>query len=105
MNRPPDPPPLACRMDAMDAAQRARHTEILTRLRSRVLEVRELADGFAFRLPAAEWSAAAEFVSLERLCCPFLGFILEQERDAGPIHLRLTGRDGVKEFLRKELSL
>lgn len=100
-----EPLPMACRMDAMDAAQRARHGELAGRLRRATLETRELPDGFAFRLPAAEWSSAAEFISLERLCCPFLGFTLELAREVGPLWLRLTGQDGVKEFLKEELSL
>ena len=42
---------------------------------------------------------------LERLCCPFVRFRLEMEEDGGPLYLSLTGRDGVKEFLRGELGL
>jgi hypothetical protein len=97
--------PMACRMDAMTPVQRGRHEEVTARLRTETQEIRELPDGFAFRIPEEDWSLAAEFVSLERLCCPFLGFALEQEREAGPLWLRLTGREGVKEFLRAELSL
>jgi hypothetical protein len=96
---------MACRMDAMNASQRMRHADLLDRLRSGVQEVRELPDGFAFRLPREEWSTAAEFVSLERLCCPFLGFALELEQEAGPLWLRMTGREGAKDILRKELSI
>jgi hypothetical protein len=45
-----------------------------------------------------------EFISLERLCCPFLGFALEVEPESGPVWLRLTGREGVKAFVREEVS-
>jgi len=47
---------------------------------------------------------AAEFISLERLCCPFLRFSLEVEPEGGPIWLRLTGREGVKAFIREEVG-
>jgi len=48
---------------------------------------------------------AAEFITLERLCCPFLTLALEVERERGPLWLKLTGREGVKPFLRAELGL
>jgi hypothetical protein len=48
---------------------------------------------------------AAEFMTLERLCCPFLTLTLEVERERGPLWLTLTGREGVKPFLQAELGL
>jgi len=48
---------------------------------------------------------AAEFVALEKLCCPFVRFLLEMPEDGGPLRLDLTGREGVKELLRAELGL
>ena len=47
---------------------------------------------------------AAEFIALEKLCCPFLSFSLEVEAENGPVSLKLTGRDGVKAFVREEIS-
>lgn len=38
-------------------------------------------------------------------CCPFLGFTLELLPDDGPLTLRLTGPDGVREFLAAELDV
>ena len=73
---------------------------------SRLEEIRELGDGYEFRL-ADDGSAitrAAEFISLEKLCCPFLNFALEIKPDGGPVWLRLSGREGVKAFIREEIS-
>lgn len=39
----------------------------------------------------------------ERLCCPFFRFGLEIEPNSGPLWLRLTGSEGVKEILRSML--
>jgi len=97
--------PIACNLAVMDADQRKRHRHIAGHLRSALQEIRELPDGYAFRLPAKECLAAAEFVALERLCCPFLHFVLELEPEEGPIWLRISGRGGVKEFLRVELQI
>ena len=46
----------------------------------------------------------AEFITTERLCCPFLHFALELDPDAEEVRLRLTGSEGVKEFLSMELA-
>jgi hypothetical protein len=99
--------PIACVMTALNAAQRERQQILLKQLHDGTEEIRELQDGFAFRFPAQAASviAAAEWITIERLCCPFLTFSLEVEREGGPAWLRLTGRDGVKEFLRMELGL
>ena len=95
-----------CKLDAISAAQRARHSELAARLADAVSERRELADGYALRIVAEkiDLAAAAEWITLERRCCPFLRFQLEAEPDDGPVWLRLTGATGVKEFLRSELS-
>jgi hypothetical protein len=45
---------------------------------------------------------AAEYVSLERHCCPFLEFKLVQEAEGGAVWLHLMGRE-VKEFLNSQL--
>jgi hypothetical protein len=42
----------------------------------------------------------AEDMNLERLCCPFVHYTLEIERNRGPFWYRMTGGEGVKEFLR-----
>jgi len=47
---------------------------------------------------------AAEFISLEKLCCPFLAFRLDIDAEGGPVKLRLTGREGVKAFIREEID-
>lgn len=97
--------PLACNLGAMTAPQRERHRALAEALRDGGAEIRELPEGFEFLLPSAAWDTAAEFVQLERLCCPFVRFRLDLEEEEGPCRLTLTGREGVKEFLRLELSL
>jgi hypothetical protein len=96
---------LACNLGAMTPEQRERHRALGSSLRGIVREVREQPDGFEFDLPPEAWSTAAEFVALERLCCPFVRFHLAMAEDGGPVLLGLTGREGVKEFLRIELGL
>jgi len=71
-----------------------------------IQETRELSNGYEFRFADESdlLRRLAEFVSLEKLCCPFLRFDIEVEAERGPVWLRLTGREGVKEFIREEIS-
>lgn len=98
--------PFACVMDAIEPDKREQHLATAQHLFHAVNEIRELPDGYAFRL--ADESdivlKVAEFISLERLCCPFFGFTVEVEPEGGAVWLRLTGREGVKPFIRAEIG-
>ena len=98
--------PIACDMSAIEPGLRARHVATGRQVFDAASEVRELSDGYAFRLPAEADALpkAVEFISLEKLCCPFLRFTLEAEPEGGPAWLRLTGREGVKTFIREEVG-
>ncbi len=98
--------PIACDMSAIPAAQRQAHLDTSRDLFSRIEEFRELSNGYEFRFASepALLVKLAEFTSLEKLCCPFLGFVVEVEPEGGPVWLRLTGREGVKTFIREEIS-
>jgi hypothetical protein len=101
------PSPIACDMNALTSVQRQRYDAIARLLQQERQGVEETSDGYAFRfLPDAETIRNVnDFVILERLCCPFLAFTIQIESDGGPLWLNLTGREGVKEFLRAELGL
>jgi len=99
-------PVIACDLTAIPAEQREQHNATAEQLFAAVTEIRELPNGYAFRLPEAPGTLlkAAEFVNLERLCCPFFSFTLEIEPQGGPLWLKLTGPEGVKQFLRSEFA-
>ena len=98
--------PFACDMTAIAAAQRPGHVVNIVKLFRAVEEIQEIGNGYKFRLPnhSEILTTAAEFISLERLCCPFFGFDLEIEREGGAIWLILTGREGVKPFILAEIG-
>lgn len=98
--------PLACDMTAIAPDERPKHLATSRELFSRIEEFRELPNGYEFRLAEGPEliSKLAEFVSLEKLCCPFLNFVIEIQAEGGPVWLRLTGRDGVKAFIREEIA-
>lgn len=99
--------PLICNLGALDRAQRERHQATMSQLFGAVEATEELPDGYAFRWPAesATILQVAEFITLERLCCPFFDFALELEREGGPLWLKMTGRERVKQFLLAEVGL
>lgn len=98
--------PLACDMTAIPPDQRQVHLITSQDLFSRIEEFRELTDGYEFRFANGPELIVklAEFVSLEKLCCPFLNFVIEVEQEGGRVWLRLTGREGVKAFIREEIN-
>ena len=93
-----------CNRNALSKEERSRHQALSQTLLAGVQESRELADGYAFRFPADTLVPAAEWVSLERRCCPFFTFVLEQTRDQGPLWGHLTGAKGVKAVIKEEFG-
>lgn len=102
-NMPHEEIPIACRLDALTEAERARGAELLRRHAASVLEAREREDGYSFRYPSdpALFAQIAELVALEHRCCPFLDFRLEWDgADASP-WLHVGGGARVKRFLEE----
>ncbi len=97
--------PYACNMRALSRTERQQHRELSSALLARVSEKRELADGFALKLPYDRFVPAAQWAALERKCCPFLAFTIESERDGGAVWLRITASADAKTFMRAELGL
>jgi hypothetical protein len=94
-------PAIACDLDALTPAERARRAELAASVSAGFREIRETGDGFAARLDAGPETcrAALEWLLLERRCCPFLDLELRLDSSEGPLWLRLGGRPGVKAFL------
>ncbi|SRR5712692_7629210 len=99
--------PIACNFTALSTEQRAHRQALAQHMHAATQEICELPDGYAFRFPAdpALCLRVAEFMTLERRCCPFFTFALELQHEGGPMWLRLTGRYGVKQFLQAELGI
>lgn len=97
----------ACDMSALTPEQRKRHHALAQKLRAAVIEFKELPDGYAARLPSQPEIVfcAAEFITLERLCCPFFTLAVEIANDLGTVWLKITGREDIKPFIRAEFSI
>jgi hypothetical protein len=95
--------PIACDLNAIPSDLRQGHINLTESLFAQVEAREALADGYRFRFPAALLQTAAQFVSLERLCCPFFTFNLDVSDDR--LWLRLTGPEGTKELLEIEFGI
>jgi hypothetical protein len=96
-----------CNLSAFDPEQRKRYSIMAKDLLSKHLEMKELLNGYGLRFANSRllFTELSEWATLEQLCCPFLTITLELSRDQGPIWLKLTGEEGVKEFLRAEAGI
>ena len=96
--------PIACNLT--DTQLQERRRDVLDKVRTAVVEVRELHNGYVYCFPSeGKWLIElAQLVNLERQCCPFLHFAITVEPNNGPIRLEMTGPEGTKEFLTSNFA-
>lgn len=98
--------PVACDLNAISDQEREAHVLTAQQLIAMAHGMRELANGIELQLPGDNNTLvdAVRFISHERECCPFFTFTLEAKTVSDPVMLRLTGAEGVKEFLLAEFG-
>jgi len=98
--------PLACNMNVFTPVERELHIQTTNTLFQSVHNFREADSGYEFSFPGSSDTIVqvAEFISRERLCCPFLEFSFKILPDYEVSTLLLTGPEGTQEFLREEFS-
>lgn len=99
--------PFACNRLGLNPEERKRHFDVLSpALRRLHTAIRELPDGYEFEFPADRETSQllAEWSIQERACCPFFDIELRWAREGGPTWLRLTGREGTKEFIKADFG-
>jgi len=97
---------LACDLSALPGGDRRRLKELSEELFRSVDEIREMPEGF--ELVFADGSARtigeiAEFIALDRLCCPFIRHGLIHEPYERGVTLHLSGAAGVKDIIRSDV--
>jgi hypothetical protein len=99
--------PIACDLNALTLAERERRRTLVGALAQAIVGRVELTRGFKLRVDSARLGlpALAEWIALERRCCPFLHFKVELAAGDGPATVALSGGEGVKDFLRAEMGL
>lgn len=97
-------PVFACNLKAISAAERPRYNELVKRVRAAIRKPSETAEGFTFKLDsnAVTLPEAAEWITMERLCCPFLTLQLAAAGNQTDWTLALTGSEGAKSIIAAE---
>jgi hypothetical protein len=98
------PPVIACNIKAISAAERPRYNDLMKRLRLAIRNRSEIRDGYTFKLngKAISLPEVADWISMERLCCPFLRFRISASGNEANWFLKLSGPPGVKALLEAE---
>lgn len=99
------PVPFACDLTAIPAAERGAHQQVTRHLVSAAKAIRELGEGFVLEFSGDEHETVLQFVSRERLCCPFLEFVVVAAPERRRVELHMSGPTGAQEFIRAELHL
>jgi hypothetical protein len=97
--------PIACDMGVFGPDEKKRYAALTKKLARAIASRRELDNGYALELSLGKMTLGevGDWMSLESKCCRFLEIALEPE---GPVFwLRLSGRPGTREFLKKEMGL
>jgi hypothetical protein len=96
-----------CNIGVLTSEERMHHKQLTDKLIAARQEIVESEQGYAFRvsLPHITIAELAEWVHAESKCCPFFDFHIDLEREGSMLWLRLTGQDGIKQFIQMEFQL
>jgi len=96
-----------CNSKALTPEERARHKQLTEKLLAARKEIVETAKGYEFQFSPQNVTLAelADWVVAESKCCPFFDFHIDLENEGKLICLRLTGEEGIKQFIRTEFAL
>jgi hypothetical protein len=97
---------LACNINAISQENLHTYKDLFRRIQAAITDRRELEDGYVFRLDGDSVSLpdVAQWISLERLCCPFFTFQLQTKGGEPDCWLTLQGPDGAKAIIGVRLS-
>ena len=95
---------LACKLTS--AELRNRKETILASIKTKILEKKELGNGYSYRFDGtdANIEELTKFIKTERECCDFFGFSLTVNNDR-TAWFSITGKEGAKDFIKTELEL
>jgi hypothetical protein len=96
-----------CNVKALNPIERTRHNQLTEKLLAARKATVETETGYELQYSPADVTVTeiAEWVIAESKCCPFFDFHIDLENAGKLICLRLTGKEGVKEFIRTEFGL
>jgi hypothetical protein len=96
-----------CNAKALNPTERAHHKELTVKLLAERKESVETPTGYEFQFnpKTVSLEELADWVAAESKCCSFLDFHIDVEAEGNLLCLRLTGAEGVKDFIRSEFAV
>lgn len=96
-----------CNIKALTAEERAHHKQLSEKLMAARKATVETDNGYEFQFGPGDATLAelADWVVNESKCCPFFDFHIDLENEGKLICLRLTGEEGIKQFIRAEFAV
>jgi len=101
----PTDTPIVCQLGVFSADERRRYQGVRAKIDAAVTSFMEIDQGYEFQLPGEDTMLAlvAQWIALERRCCPFFEFTVAIGASDSSIRVSLTGSPEVKLFLESEL--
>jgi len=96
-----------CNIKALTPEERAHHKQLSEKLMAARKEIVEMEKGYEFQFSPKDVTLAelADWVVNESKCCPFFDFHIDLENEGKLVCLRLTGEEGIKQFIRAEFHV
>ena len=96
--------PIACQLGVFSDEERGRYASLRSLILGAVSQIVEIENGYVFHLPGddAMLATVADWVALERRCCPFFEISVSIGGSDPRIRVALTGSPEVKSFLEAE---
>ena len=96
-----------CNIKALTAEERLHHKQLSEKLMAARKAIVETEKGYEFQFGPQDATLAelADWVVAESKCCPFFDFHIDLEKEGKLICLRLTGEEGIKQFIRTEFRV
>jgi hypothetical protein len=96
---------ITCNLKVLSKAELARDKQLVPQLRDALQERKELRDGYAFRFKPALVKDVGEWTHIVAKCCQPLSYeVVLEPQPGGALWVRITGGEGVKEFLSLEMA-
>ncbi len=97
---------IACQLGVFSAEERRRYEMVRAQIHADITRIVEVENGYVFHLPDddATLTTLAEWIALERRCCPFFEFTVSVGGSEPSILVALTGSPEVKQFLESEFG-
>ena len=96
-----------CNLKALTPEERTHLKQLGDKLKASRTKIVEMGNGYEFQFSPKNVTLAelTDWVRMESRCCSFFDFHIDLENEGTLLCLRLTGEDGIKQFIRNEFAV